>query len=91
MSSMQITTRIGCSIACDYCPQDKFIKAYKKRSHMLQMSFDNFKSYLAKIPVAVDIWFAGMCEPWLTPIVPICYYTLMKGGIRSAFSLPLSA
>jgi len=32
---------------------------------MRQMSFDNFKSYVSKIPVDVEIWFAGMCEPWL--------------------------
>ncbi|MGV7224499.1 MAG: SPASM domain-containing protein [Nitrospinales bacterium] len=67
MYNLQISTKIGCNNNCYYCPQDKIIKAYKKRSKNVLMHLDNFKSYLNKIPSEVDIWFAGMCEPWMNP------------------------
>ncbi|MBW1683485.1 MAG: SPASM domain-containing protein [Deltaproteobacteria bacterium] len=31
------------------------------------MSLDVFRSCIGKLPVAVDIHFSGMCEPWLNP------------------------
>lgn len=64
---MQITTRIGCRNACSYCPQDVLITAYQERSNDFQLSFETFKECLNRIPQQVDIWFAGMCEPWLNP------------------------
>jgi sulfatase maturation enzyme AslB (radical SAM superfamily) len=67
MAYLQITTKIGCNNNCHYCPQDIFIKAYKKRSKEVLMHLDDFKSYLEKIPPKVNIWFAGMCEPWMNP------------------------
>lgn len=67
MYNMEITTNVGCKNACFYCPQDTFIRAYKKRSDVLQMSFDVFKTCLDKIPLYVGIDFSGMSEPWLNP------------------------
>jgi len=64
---MEIVTKIGCENACAYCPQDRLIKAYTKKSDMLQMDFDVFKTCIDKIPLNVDIHFSGMCEPWLNP------------------------
>lgn len=65
MSTMEITTRIGCKNACSYCPQDAFVKAYKARSDIFEMSFDLFKKCLDKVPKHVRIDFSGMAEPWL--------------------------
>ena len=31
------------------------------------MRLDNFRTYIEKVPPEVDIWFAGMSEPWLNP------------------------
>jgi hypothetical protein len=67
MDTMEITTQIGCKNNCLYCPQDKLIKAYAKRSNSYKMSFDVFKTCLDKIPRHINIGFAGMCEPWLNP------------------------
>lgn len=67
MAVMDITTKIGCRNACDYCPQDKLIKAYTKRSSLVEMSFAVFKTCLDKIPLNVGIYFSGLCEPWLNP------------------------
>ena len=67
MASMEITTMIGCRVRCTYCPQDKLIQAYTKRSHVTKMTFDTFKKCLDKIPLRVHIHFSGMSEPWLNP------------------------
>jgi len=64
MAGMEITTAIGCSVSCNYCPQDKFIRAYAARSDLMIMKFDMFKSCIDKIPSSVNINFSGMCEPW---------------------------
>lgn len=65
MPVMEITTRIGCRVSCSYCPQDNLLRAYKERSSVYEMSFDLFKACLDKIPLEVDIIFAGMSEPML--------------------------
>lgn len=65
MPGMEITTRIGCRNACAYCPQDALLSAYAKRSLEREMSFDTFSTCISKIPLNVEIRFAGMCEPWL--------------------------
>lgn len=67
MSSIEITTTIGCRINCAYCPQDKINKAYAARGSVFQMGLDVFKACIDKIPPSVVIYFSGMCEPWLNP------------------------
>lgn len=67
MPVIEITTKIGCAISCVYCPQDKIITAYAKRSNVFEWNSDVFKACIDKIPVDVDILFAGMCEPFLNP------------------------
>ncbi len=67
MAELEITTVIGCKIRCTYCPQDKLVKAYAKRSNIYKMTFDTFKQCLNKIPLHIHIHFSGMAEPWLNP------------------------
>ena len=84
---MEITTKIGCKIDCIYCPQEKFAKAYKKRSNVLMLSFDVFKACVDKIPVTEEIRFSGMCEPWLNPeCTKMLLYAYKKGFIVRAFT-----
>lgn len=64
---MEITTRIGCRVACRYCPQSVLVRAYTKRSDVLQLSIETFAACLSKLPREVDIHFLGMSEPWLNP------------------------
>jgi len=52
---------------CNYCPQSKFIKAYKKRSKINQISFDTFKKCVDKVPRDSIINLAGFTEPCLNP------------------------
>jgi len=67
ISTMEVTTVIGCKIRCTYCPQSKLMKNYAKRSNIYKMTFDTFKNWLDKIPLNVQIDFSGMAEPWMNP------------------------
>ncbi len=62
---LAITTSIGCRNNCSYCPQDRLIAAYRRRSSVNRLTLEMFKQYLAKVPPYVDIHFSGMTEPWL--------------------------
>jgi sulfatase maturation enzyme AslB (radical SAM superfamily) len=64
---LEITTVIGCRVACCYCPQEKFVKAYKKRSDIYRFDIGGFKAVLKNVPEDVDIYFCGMSEPFLNP------------------------
>jgi len=67
MPALEITTKVGCPNKCIYCPQEKFVKAYLKRSKQIMMSFATFKKCLNKLPKNVSIHFSGMSEPWSDP------------------------
>ncbi len=62
-----VSTVIGCKNFCNYCPQDKVIKAYSKRSKTDVMSFETFKTCIDKLPNDTIINFAGFSEPCLNP------------------------
>ena len=70
--SIEITTKIGCPVACSYCPQDKTTAAYKGER---MMSMDTFHKCLDKILISVNVQgnvyprleFSGFCEPFSNP------------------------
>jgi radical SAM protein with 4Fe4S-binding SPASM domain len=62
--TLEITTKIGCSNNCSYCPQDKLLKNYVGN---LFMTTSQFKQILDNTPTNVQIDFAGFCEPFLNP------------------------
>jgi sulfatase maturation enzyme AslB (radical SAM superfamily) len=64
---LEITTHVGCPIRCRYCPQDTIIAAYRKRSDLINLDLNTFKTCLDKVPREVTICFSGFCEPWLNP------------------------
>jgi radical SAM protein with 4Fe4S-binding SPASM domain len=47
---------------CTFCPQDKLQKAYQ--DPIRKLTVENFKLVLDKLPVDVEIIFAGYTEPW---------------------------
>ena len=63
MATMEITTIIGCGLMCNICPQTSLIKNYK--SVKKQLSLNDYKTMIDKIPKHVRIDFSGMSEPWL--------------------------
>ncbi len=64
---LAITAVVGCKNRCIYCEQEKFVKAYVKRSKITLMSFDVFRTCIEKLPRDTYISFAGFSEPWLNP------------------------
>lgn len=65
--ALEITTNIGCPLACQYCPQQVISAAYSKHSTVSVMFFDCFRECLATVPQCVAIDFSGMSEPWQNP------------------------
>ena len=59
---LEITTKVGCSVNCKYCPQNKFLKAYHGQ---MEMSIDDFKTCVDKLPSDLMIVFSGFVEPFL--------------------------
>jgi radical SAM protein with 4Fe4S-binding SPASM domain len=62
---LEITTMIGCKVACIYCPQDKISRRYFGSDRM--MKFDDFKTYIEKVPRRVVVHFTGFAESFLNP------------------------
>lgn len=97
---LEITTKIGCSINCVYCPQKllmgKYFAGYNKRKSML--SYDDFKTCIDKLPQGTRIDFSGMAEPWLNKACTdmVCYaaekgfkiaiYTTLVGMNKTDFN-----
>ena len=82
-----ITTVIGCRNACEYCPQEPLIKAYRQRSSVLTLTLDMFKEYLEKIPPYVELHFNGMSEPWLNPqCTDMVLYAHKRGHALKVYS-----
>ncbi len=63
-SWLEITTVSKCKIDCSFCPQDKFQEAYNGCKNL---SLENFKKVLTKVPKSVAIHFSGFAEPFLNP------------------------
>lgn len=84
---MEITTVIGCKVACKYCPQKNFVNAYQKRSNIYSMTLDVFKKCVDKIPITQEIRFSGMSEPWLNrQCLDMLLYAYKRGYRVSVFT-----
>ncbi|HEY8287693.1 MAG TPA: radical SAM protein, partial [Acetobacteraceae bacterium] len=66
MPTLEITTKLGCALACRFCPQDRLVKSYP-RGDSRELSLDEFRQVVAKVPPHVRLDFSGMAEPWLNP------------------------
>jgi len=65
--TLEITTVVGCSVGCSYCPQVTFVRAQREASDVRRLSFESFARCLATVPANVEINFSGYAEPWLHP------------------------
>lgn len=63
---LEVTTMVGCPLACTYCPQGLLKKKYSKNYDTF-LSLENFKIILEKIPKDVIINFCGYSEPFSNP------------------------
>lgn len=79
---IEITPKIGCSVNCHFCPQEKFIKKYYNYNHdcKREMSIDDFKRYVDKTPNDCIIDFSGFVEPFLArDTIKMIRYAYEKG------------
>jgi len=77
MATLEITTIIGCELACTFCPQSTLTETYKGDK---RLSLVNFKTLLNKVPKHVVIHFSGMSEAFLNQETPeMIIYTLEQG------------
>jgi len=85
--TMEITTVIGCSVACRYCPQEKLVKAYYKNNSKREriMSLETFKICLEKLPSNCNVLFSGCAEPFLNPNC----YEMLKLAVQSGRKVDL--
>jgi len=88
--ALAITTGIGCDNRCAYCPQEKLINAYRKRSGVMQMSLDTFKQCIEKVPRNVYIHFIGFVEPWANPECSEMVLYAHKAGFKIKVHTTLS-
>ncbi len=66
---IEVTTKIGCSINCKYCPQKKLLNSYfnGNPNRKSVMELDDFKTILHNTPDDCIIDFSGFAEPFLNP------------------------
>jgi hypothetical protein len=66
-STLEITTVIGCSNWCRFCPQELLIQKYSRISSKRSMTLVDFAKCMDTVPKSTMIDFSGMAEPWLNP------------------------
>ena len=66
---LDITTKIGCSINCKYCPQNVLLKAYFKdnQKREVYLTVDTLKKCIEHMPDNTNYQFGGMSEAFLNP------------------------
>lgn len=63
--SIELNVKVGCPVACLYCPQDKFVKSDFGSKRLLQI--DDLKKILNNLTsneVKAEVFFAAMSEPF---------------------------
>lgn len=66
---LDITTKIGCSVNCRYCPQEVLLKSYYKDNPQREsyLSMDTLMKCIEHMPDNASYQFGGMAEPFLNP------------------------
>ena len=70
-TQLEVTVNIahkGCAVACIVCPQDKLSKTYNlypEKELIRDLSFEDFKTVIDKVPLTTRIDFSGYTEPFL--------------------------
>ena len=64
-NSLEITSSIGCTMMCDYCPQKLITSVSTTDKNSSKLDFDKFKLYVDNIPSNTKISWTGYTEPLL--------------------------
>ncbi len=85
--ALEITTVVGCTNACIYCPQALLVKRNRKHGGSRVMDFDMFRACIDKVPSDVVISFSGYGEPWQAPdCTKMVVYAYEKGHTIDLFT-----
>ncbi len=85
--TLEITTRIGCTNNCVYCPQGVLKKAYQGNS---LMEIWDFEKILTNTPKDIQIDFTGFCEAFLNPYASKMIRYSIKQGYRTVLVTTLT-
>lgn len=86
---IEVTPKVGCSVNCRFCPQKLLLSRYYKdnRNRKSEMSFDDFKIFLEKIPANTILDWSGFVEPFLnTAAIDMMEYADSKGFEQTLFT-----
>lgn len=92
--AMEITPKIGCKINCRYCPQSLLLEKYYRENSLRksQMTLEEYKCYLSKLPKNTLIDWAGFVEPFLNPqAADMMLYTHEQGYEQTLFTTLVGA
>ncbi len=69
VAAIEVTTRIGCSVDCRFCPQKLLTNRYfaEDRKRKAELSLDDYRKCLEHLPNDAIITFSGFSEPFLNP------------------------
>jgi hypothetical protein len=82
---LEITTNIKCPNKCLYCPQSLFVERYGTGEQNL--SFENFKLAIDKLPLSSTVCFSGFSEPFTNQqTINMILYAFQKGCHVSIFT-----
>ena len=65
---VELSLKVGCKNACEYCPQGVYLKAYK--GDIKELTLEDFKKMLENIPKTYTLQIAGKSEPFLNKDFP---------------------
>jgi len=85
-ATLEITTAIGCPLACTCCPQGLLRSRYPEGAAR-ELGIDEFKAALSTVPSDVRIDFSGMAEPWTARDTTAMFrHALQKGHLVSVYT-----
>jgi hypothetical protein len=75
--TLEITVAVPCKNGCKYCPQGKLTQAYLGEK---ELSVENYKKVIDKLPKNVRVDFSGFCEPFQNEkAAGMMHYASIKG------------
>ena len=86
---LEITTTLGCSVGCNYCPQDTLLKSKLSHKHRF-LKFSDFRKVCEKLPKPFRLHFTGFGEPFRNQTCAEMIRYAFKCGFQLKLSTTLS-
>lgn len=87
---LEVTSKIGCTINCKFCPQKLLVQNYcsnEANKKKIYLDLDDFKNYLNNVPTVTRIRFCGMSEPFLNKdCANMIEYASRKGHVVDCYT-----